>query len=190
MWAYIYFIHHLRTKEESEFTGQESYVSNKMGALDLSFFPANRAICLQNKTNANGEGQETDRRQGGEAVSRKYEVMMEGKLNEMASEQKGLAKKTDTTERRMRDMLAMMQMLQVGVEKCLVAQEDQTIPPSSRPPSRARTRGGSLRLDANPYEPQPGTARRIGSSANLSTGNSIRIPLGRQRSGSLVVPDM
>jgi len=47
VWQYLYFMHHLRRKPEDEYTGQESYVANKMAKKDVSFFPVNRSLDLQ-----------------------------------------------------------------------------------------------------------------------------------------------
>ena len=49
MWNYIYFVHHLQKKDPDEFTGQESYVHAMMSKGDLSFFPLNKAVCLEGK---------------------------------------------------------------------------------------------------------------------------------------------
>ncbi|KAJ9456238.1 Inositol 1 [Diplonema papillatum] len=49
MWNYIFFIHHLQKKDPDEFTGQESYVHSMMRKGDLSFFPLNKAVCLEGK---------------------------------------------------------------------------------------------------------------------------------------------
>eukprot|EP01061_Rhynchopus_euleeides_P047402 TRINITY_DN9485_c2_g1_i1.p1 TRINITY_DN9485_c2_g1~~TRINITY_DN9485_c2_g1_i1.p1 ORF type:complete len:443 (+),score=233.20 TRINITY_DN9485_c2_g1_i1:103-1431(+) len=49
MWNYIFFIHHLQKKDPDEFTGQESYVHSMMLKGDLSFFPLNKAVCLEGK---------------------------------------------------------------------------------------------------------------------------------------------
>jgi hypothetical protein len=46
MWQYLYFMHHLRRKDHTEFSGQESYVYEKMSRTDLSFFPVNRSGSL------------------------------------------------------------------------------------------------------------------------------------------------
>jgi hypothetical protein len=46
VWQYLYFMHHLRRKEICEFTGQESYVYEKMLRMDLSFFPVGRSKSL------------------------------------------------------------------------------------------------------------------------------------------------
>jgi len=47
MWQYLYFMLHLRHKPEDEFTGQESYVHEKILARDISFFPLNRSLELE-----------------------------------------------------------------------------------------------------------------------------------------------
>ncbi|KAJ9465428.1 Inositol 1 [Diplonema papillatum] len=105
MWCYIYFIHHLRTKEESEFTGQESYVWNKMENLDLTFFPSNKAICLQNKSGVETGGEEK-RGKGLLPVNGRMDPMWEGRFTEMWNEQKGMLKKMEGFEKKFRDMMA------------------------------------------------------------------------------------
>eukprot|EP00760_Papus_ankaliazontas_P029805 PhM_4_TR4472/c0_g4_i1/m.50959/K04959/ITPR2; inositol 1,4,5-triphosphate receptor type 2 len=47
LWHYLYFMHHIKRKPESEYTGQESYVFNKMLRRDLTFFPVNRSTSLE-----------------------------------------------------------------------------------------------------------------------------------------------
>ena len=56
MWRYLYFMHHLKRKEQSEYTGQESYVFEKMKRNDLSFFPVNRSRSLENVKLAGADG--------------------------------------------------------------------------------------------------------------------------------------
>eukprot|EP01061_Rhynchopus_euleeides_P010284 TRINITY_DN1971_c0_g3_i1.p1 TRINITY_DN1971_c0_g3~~TRINITY_DN1971_c0_g3_i1.p1 ORF type:complete len:2734 (+),score=1123.83 TRINITY_DN1971_c0_g3_i1:1047-8204(+) len=46
MWNYLYFHHHLLTKKEDEFTGQESYVWECIRELDFSFYPINKSMSL------------------------------------------------------------------------------------------------------------------------------------------------
>uniref|UniRef100_A0A7S1IMD9 RyR/IP3R Homology associated domain-containing protein n=1 Tax=Eutreptiella gymnastica TaxID=73025 RepID=A0A7S1IMD9_9EUGL len=46
MWQYLFFMYHLKRKDKDEFTGQESYVYNKMQIRDMSFFPFNRSMDL------------------------------------------------------------------------------------------------------------------------------------------------
>ena len=47
LWQYLYFLHHLRRKEKSEYTGQESYVAERAEAGDIAFFPAGKASGLK-----------------------------------------------------------------------------------------------------------------------------------------------
>jgi len=47
MWQYLYLMLHLRHKAEDEFTGQESYVANKIRQKDILFFPLNRSLQLE-----------------------------------------------------------------------------------------------------------------------------------------------
>eukprot|EP01065_Artemidia_motanka_P024730 TRINITY_DN29632_c0_g1_i1.p1 TRINITY_DN29632_c0_g1~~TRINITY_DN29632_c0_g1_i1.p1 ORF type:complete len:2468 (+),score=1021.49 TRINITY_DN29632_c0_g1_i1:953-7405(+) len=49
MWNYIFFIHFLRKKPVDEYTGQETYVHSMIEKEDMSFFPLNKALCLQGK---------------------------------------------------------------------------------------------------------------------------------------------
>lgn len=46
MWMYLYFMHHLRRKDPSDYTGQESYVNAKILANRLNFFPNQCCIAL------------------------------------------------------------------------------------------------------------------------------------------------
>eukprot|EP00760_Papus_ankaliazontas_P031379 PhM_4_TR5257/c0_g1_i1/m.41768 len=55
MWYYIYFMHHLQKKDPSEFTGQESYVHDRIAVRDLRFFPLSRALCLDGRTDTDDE---------------------------------------------------------------------------------------------------------------------------------------
>ena len=195
MWAYIFFIFHLRTKEESEFTGQESYVWNKMSELDLTFFPANRAICLQNKGPA---GEDIDRRTaavavrggggGGGGGNAKSDALMESKLAEVWTEQKALAKRGDASDRRMRDVLNLLQNMQGDVQRCLALQEENQ-PTSARDVASA-SRGSGLALS----RARSGSLRDMGFDANQPTPRLPRLPSAtalraRQRSSSLVVPE-
>lgn len=47
MWMYLYFMHHLRRKDPSEFTGQESYANGKITHNKLDFFPEETCLSLQ-----------------------------------------------------------------------------------------------------------------------------------------------
>ncbi|SCU66199.1 inositol 1,4,5-trisphosphate receptor [Trypanosoma equiperdum] len=55
MWMYLYFIHYLRHKDPNEFTGQESYVHEKIQRNDLSFFPEEDCLALQECREGNGK---------------------------------------------------------------------------------------------------------------------------------------
>ena len=46
MWNYLYFMHHLRRKPQSDYTGQESYVWHKVKQKEISFFPMNKSLRL------------------------------------------------------------------------------------------------------------------------------------------------
>jgi hypothetical protein len=46
MWQYLYFLHHLRRKQESEYNGQESFVHEKIKSGSLHFFPNKRCLSL------------------------------------------------------------------------------------------------------------------------------------------------
>ena len=46
MWHYLYFMHHLKRKPIDEFTGQESYVLEKIEAKDMGFFPLGKSMDL------------------------------------------------------------------------------------------------------------------------------------------------
>ena len=47
MWHYLYFIVHLRTKDATEYTGPESFVSSLTKQNILSWFPRHQAMSLQ-----------------------------------------------------------------------------------------------------------------------------------------------
>lgn len=49
MWMYLYYMHHLRRKEPSEYTGQESYVSTCIKRGGLNFFPEDNCVSLMEK---------------------------------------------------------------------------------------------------------------------------------------------
>lgn len=46
MWMYLYFMHHLRRKDPSDYTGQESYVNLCIKRSGLGFFPENNCLSL------------------------------------------------------------------------------------------------------------------------------------------------
>ena len=49
MWLYIFFMHHLRLKRPSQFTGQELLVHSQIHAMDFSFFPLSQALAVERK---------------------------------------------------------------------------------------------------------------------------------------------
>jgi len=46
---------HLNTKDSSDYTGIESYVTEKLNEQDYSWIPRQKALCLQNSQEANEE---------------------------------------------------------------------------------------------------------------------------------------
>jgi len=46
MWMYLYYLVYLKTKDETEFTGLESYVAELLEEEDVSFYPMYKALCL------------------------------------------------------------------------------------------------------------------------------------------------
>jgi len=46
MWKYLNYLVYLKTKDETEYTGLESYVANMIEEEDMGFYPANKAMCL------------------------------------------------------------------------------------------------------------------------------------------------
>lgn len=55
MWMYLYFLHHLRRKDPSDYTGQESYVSAHIQRNSLQFFPEENCIMLVERAAAAAE---------------------------------------------------------------------------------------------------------------------------------------
>jgi hypothetical protein len=46
MWAYLFMVVHVRTKEPNDYNGWESYIAHKLKTKDLNFFPQRDAISL------------------------------------------------------------------------------------------------------------------------------------------------
>jgi len=46
MWKYLYYMVYLKTKDASDYTGVESYVTALMEEEDVGFYPVNRSMCL------------------------------------------------------------------------------------------------------------------------------------------------
>ena len=60
MWQYLYFMHHLRKKEQDEYTGQESFVAQRIRQHNLSFFPHDKCLSLRDRSATSTE-EEKDR---------------------------------------------------------------------------------------------------------------------------------
>lgn len=52
---YLFFMVHLKNKDRTEYTGPESYVSECLKEANYSFFPINRALCLHQNEDDDGE---------------------------------------------------------------------------------------------------------------------------------------
>ena len=48
MWNYVFFMAHLKLKDENDYIGQESYVAVLVEEHEISFFPIERALMLDN----------------------------------------------------------------------------------------------------------------------------------------------
>ncbi len=48
MWAYLFFMMHLRNKDKSAYTAHESYVADMLSdpKRETKWFPVNRSLCL------------------------------------------------------------------------------------------------------------------------------------------------
>jgi len=55
LWQYMFYIVHLETKDSSDHTGIETYVTNKLKEQDFSWIPRRKAICLQKLSESNEE---------------------------------------------------------------------------------------------------------------------------------------
>ena len=80
MWAYLYFLHHLRRKNQDDYTGQESYVASMIAENDLSFFPQGKAMSHQ--VVDLDQAEETDENNAGK-VSRDSEEGGDGKKDDL-----------------------------------------------------------------------------------------------------------
>jgi hypothetical protein len=47
LWKYVFFMIYMNAKDTTEYTGIETYVSNKVTDDDIAWFPFNKAICLE-----------------------------------------------------------------------------------------------------------------------------------------------
>jgi len=55
VWNYLYYIVYIKTKEESEYTGIEKYVFNKIQEDDIGWFPMSKAMSLDTSSAANDD---------------------------------------------------------------------------------------------------------------------------------------
>lgn len=47
LWNYLFFMYAVKKKDETEYNGMESYVAKKIENFDITFMPANRAMCIK-----------------------------------------------------------------------------------------------------------------------------------------------
>lgn len=47
LWYYVFYLMHLKSKDQTEYLGIESYVWEKFTQDDISFFPMHRALVLE-----------------------------------------------------------------------------------------------------------------------------------------------
>ncbi|EGR30411.1 MIR domain protein [Ichthyophthirius multifiliis] len=52
MWNYLYYIAYLQDKKQTEYTGIESYVAEKIEKEEIGWFPINRALCMNKRMQA------------------------------------------------------------------------------------------------------------------------------------------
>ena len=50
-WKYIYYLDYLKSKDSTDFTGIESFVTDLIKENNNSWFPTNNAVCLKNYLN-------------------------------------------------------------------------------------------------------------------------------------------
>jgi len=48
MWNYVYYLAYLKSKDNTDYTGIESYISEKVEAGEVSWFPLGKALVLEN----------------------------------------------------------------------------------------------------------------------------------------------
>lgn len=48
MWKYLYYVVYLRGKDETEYTGLETFVAEMIEEEDMGFYPTDKALCLDN----------------------------------------------------------------------------------------------------------------------------------------------
>eukprot|EP00004_Rigifila_ramosa_P007532 TRINITY_DN1851_c0_g1_i3.p1 TRINITY_DN1851_c0_g1~~TRINITY_DN1851_c0_g1_i3.p1 ORF type:complete len:2531 (+),score=660.03 TRINITY_DN1851_c0_g1_i3:1073-7594(+) len=81
IWAYLFFFMHLREKDHTEFTGQETYVHEMIESNKLGFFPVNKAISLEkSETEEDLSDQMAKLSEAVESVAKRL-IAIEGRLS-------------------------------------------------------------------------------------------------------------
>ena len=88
MWNYLYFHCHVIEKDEDEYTGQESYVMDRIKELDFSFYPINKSMSMMELGVLEDKDVEDDYRQ-------------EVRQDEIRSELNSLMRRIDVMEQSM-----------------------------------------------------------------------------------------
>jgi hypothetical protein len=47
LWQYVFFLIHLNEKDTTDYNGTESFIAEKLEQDDITWFPFNKAICLE-----------------------------------------------------------------------------------------------------------------------------------------------
>eukprot|EP00828_Plagiopyla_frontata_P048512 TRINITY_DN931_c0_g1_i2.p2 TRINITY_DN931_c0_g1~~TRINITY_DN931_c0_g1_i2.p2 ORF type:complete len:237 (-),score=42.50 TRINITY_DN931_c0_g1_i2:215-925(-) len=69
LWKYLFFIAYLREKEETEYTGLESYVAEQLEKQEIGWFPIYKTLSLKDLSAGNDE-------QGGDQVDQQMETVL------------------------------------------------------------------------------------------------------------------
>ena len=60
LWYYVYYLVHLDLKDSSDYSGVESYVSEKQELEDISWVPSHKAISLLDIVDDDGDDKEAE----------------------------------------------------------------------------------------------------------------------------------
>ena len=66
LWAYVFYIVHLQSKDSTDYTGIESIVNDLYESGDVSWVPLMKAICLKGTKYETSGGGEEAAEEGGE----------------------------------------------------------------------------------------------------------------------------
>lgn len=77
LWYYVFYIMYLKSKDQTEFLGIESYVMDKFNQDDVSFFPLHRALILEEKKGGRTIDQNEVNKEKLEALQEKLRQMTE-----------------------------------------------------------------------------------------------------------------